>query len=193
MFLCGYDSNCWQIAANISTVLGAVFSFVGLIAIVVTLLAARTQLIEASKSRSITAFFEVYKLFETDEGAALRKFAFELNGKPEDLSEEDRQKLLKLVIHFSQTAYLIRKKLINLDDYLGLYWSRVLRLGKQLQPYIVFERKRRNYPRFAEPFEWLVQEAEKYRTRNYSDLNPIVYTNSAISTDMPPEHQEMPS
>ena len=175
MIFCAYDLNCWQIWASIATVFAALVTAAGMVVIIFTLVATRSQLAEMSKSRSMTAFFEAFSLLENEGIFALRKLAYELTDAPENLSQNDLEKLGKLAVHMQLVAFLVRKKLIHLDDYLELYWNRTTRLWKQLKPFIDFERARRADPTWIDHFEWLAGEATKYHARYYENVDLAIY------------------
>ncbi len=83
----GCDATCWQIYANIATVIAGVTTIVGMAAIIITLLATKSQLNEMAKGRSLTAFFEICRLMESGENWKLRKFLYELSEPPGQLAD----------------------------------------------------------------------------------------------------------
>ena len=163
----GCDTSCWQILANISTVVTGLTTVFVMFLIILTLLATWNQLNEMNKSRSITSFFEAYRLFETEESLALRLFLYDLSGDPAKLSEKQREKFALLMTHLNVVAYLVRKKLIKVDDYLGLYWHRTLTLWMKAKSIVYFERKRRNDPTWASDLEWIANKAEAYHLQHF--------------------------
>ena len=163
----GCDTVCWQLWSNIASVVSGFATVIGIILIFFTLLWTRNQLIEMNKSRSINSFFEAYKLFETEESLKLRSFLYEISSDPKQLSEVQRDKFALLMTHLNVIAYLVRLNLIQLNDYLGLYWHRTLTLWMKAKDYVYFERERRYDPTWASDLEWIANKAEEYHLQHF--------------------------
>lgn len=171
----GCDTSCWQFWANVATVVTGYTTLIGMVLIFITLLWTKNQLIEMNKSRSINSFFEAYKLFETEESLKLRSFLYDISVDPSKLSEEQRDKFALLMTHLNVIAYLVRLNLIQVDDYLGLYWHRTLTLWMKAKSYVYFERKRRNDPTWASDLEWIANKAEKYHIKHFPSIEITLF------------------
>ncbi len=126
---------------------------------------------EINKARRTAAFFEVYKLVETDGGWKLRGLIYLLSGKPESYSAKDRDNAEPVIRHYSDIGILVKKDFVKLNDFLEGYYSVVLRLWKKVEDYVAYERLRRKDPNWATGFEWLAQQAEIFRLKHYPDTS----------------------
>ncbi len=178
MTVLGLSSESWQVLANIATI-------AGVIAIIVTLVAAKKQLVEMSRVRSLTAFLEVHKLLELlEEGSGLREFIYQLEGEPGKLAVSDQKKVEQMIRHIDTIAYLVKKKYIDSKDFIGLYFTIVERLWNKLKPFVYSERTKRGNPVWASHFEWLGKEAEKFRLRYHPEVNVGILTQKNVGDKM---------
>lgn len=95
------------------------------------------------------------------------------------VSIEPLEKIELILNNYDLLAWSIRKKVIPLDDVIEIEWPVLLRIQKQLGPFIKKEKEKRGGVPYKEDLTWLIEKADEYKGKHYPDL-PITVIKKGV-------------
>lgn len=155
-----WNPDFWAILASLSTIISAgVIIYAAIVAV--------GQLREMTRARQLEATREIFAHLETPEARELRKFVYELTGKPEDLSEYYQGKVLSVIATLDNVGFLVNLGLMPKDTMLPFYYDIFLKCWKKLKPYVEYQRDKRGLKKYAANLENVAKLSEEYRKQHY--------------------------
>jgi hypothetical protein len=162
---------------------------VGLVTGIVLLCALAVAIAELLKLRKLQEFktiTELHEVLNTDELQKGMRFIYQNHNRPGGLipfhSENELRSVEQVLNAYDLIALRTQQGVVGLDAVLATDWRLVLPLWKCTLPFIEKQRElrgcipneesqRNGYKGiYKGPFQWLVEEAEKYRKRNNLEL-----------------------
>lgn len=147
----------WTIAANISTVIASVI-------VSVTVILVLWQIIESRSTRFLEGTMSVFEKFNRKGFRELRRFVYvDLPSDPENITSEQLVKAEVVWVTFNELASMVQLNILHKDLIMQMYSDTIVRSWLKLEPHIFKARKDRDDPGYMVPFQFLYEEARKYR------------------------------
>ena len=165
----GWDG--FKFSQNLTGIFGAVAATIGTAAVFAAAYFAYQELDEVSKSRHIDVADRLFDELNDPENIEARRRIYQnINEKPETglskLSDEDRDAMKKVLNSLDRVAFLTQDGWI--PDELVMPWMHpmIAKSWEKLEPYVIYERKRRAEPYYYEHAGKLAERCLKWRDKN---------------------------
>lgn len=172
----GYDPDFWSMTGALATAVAAA-TFLG-----AAILAYR-ELDEATTSRQLDIAELLYQEMNSPQSIEARRWIYDnLTGDPvtdiASLDEHGREQLKRVLNSLDHLALVTRRGAM-LDE-MTLPWlgPMVIKAWAKLQPYVTYERKRRNEPEFYQMIDELVARCIADRRKRGLDAQPTWVENA---------------
>jgi len=171
LFIVSLISNNFEINSQLPGILGSVATIVGTAAVFGAAYFAYQELEEVSKSRHIDVADRLFdELNDPESFRARRRIYQNLDKDPEiglkNLSEEDRDAMKKVLNSLDRVSFLTQSGWI--PDELVMPWMHpmITKSWEKLEPYVLYERERRNEPYYYEHAGRLAERCKQWRAKN---------------------------
>lgn len=171
LFLISFASNGFKINSQLPPILESVSTMVGAAAVFGAAYFAYQELDEVSKSRHIAVADRLFDELNSPTSIKARRRIFQtLKGKPEEdfgeLSDEDREAIKTVLNSLDRVSFLTQSGWV--PDELVMPWMHpmIAKSWEKLEPYVLYERKRRNEPYYYEHAGKLAERCNRWRAEN---------------------------
>ena len=160
----------FEFSNNLVITLEAVSATIAAAAVFGAAYFAYQELEEVSKSRHIDVADRLFDELNNPESYKARRRIFRLQGEPEEmlknLIDEDRDAIKKVLNSLDRVAFLTQPGWIPDDLVMPWMHPMIAKSWEKLEPYVMYERERRNEPYFYEHAEELAKRCKKWREKN---------------------------
>jgi hypothetical protein len=136
---------------------------------------AYQELEEVSKARHIDVADRLFEELNSPDSYRARRRIFKLEGNPEEilknLSEEDHDAMKVVLNSLDRVAFLTQPGWVNDDLVMPWMHPMIAKSWEKLEPYVMYERERRNEPYYYEHAGELAKRCREWREKNLSDTN----------------------
>ena len=174
LFLVSLISNSFELNSQLPGILEAVSTMVGTAAVFGAAYFAYQELEEVSKSRHIDVADRLFDELNDPENFKARQRVYQnLDENPEiglkNLSDEDRDAMKKVLNSLDRVSFLTQSGWI--PDELVMPWMHpmIAKSWEKLEPYVLYERKRRNEPYYYSHAAQLAERCKQWREKNLID------------------------
>ena len=171
IFLVSLISNSFELNSQLPGILEAVSTMVGTAAVFGAAYFAYQELEEVSKSRHIDVADRLFDELNDPENFKARQRVYQnLDENPEiglkNLSDEDRDAMKKVLNSLDRVSFLTQSGWI--PDELVMPWMHpmIAKSWEKLEPYVLYERKRRNEPYYYSHAAQLAERCKQWREKN---------------------------
>ena len=171
LFLVSLISNSFELNSQLPGILEAVSTMVGTAAVFGAAYFAYQELEEVSKSRHIDVADRLFDELNDPENFKARQRVYQnLDENPEiglkNLSDEDRDAMKKVLNSLDRVSFLTQSGWI--PDELVMPWMHpmIAKSWEKLEPYVLYERKRRNEPYYYSHAAQLAERCKQWREKN---------------------------
>ena len=176
LFFFSFASNSFKLDDHLAGILESGSSAVGAAAVFGAAYFAYQELDEVSKSRHIDVADRLFDELNSPDIIEARRIIYQnLNEKPEtglsNLSDESRDAMKDVLNSLDRVAFLTQPGWI--PDELVMPWMHpmIAKSWEKLEPYVMFERKRRNEPYYYEHAGELAERCRKWRAKHLAETN----------------------
>jgi len=173
----GVTTDFWAMTEALSTAVAAA-------AVLSAGFIAYRELSEAASSRHMDVADRLFEELNSLENIEARRWVFQnLHDNPEEdipsLTDEGRAAVKKVLNSLDHVAFLTQAGWI--PDEIIMPWMQpmIAKSWKKLQPYLYYERKRRNEPLYYINVDKLAERCSIWRSKNLSDIE-IKWINNAL-------------
>jgi hypothetical protein len=168
LFLTAFASNNFEINIDLIPILESVSTTVGAAAVFAAAYFAYQELDEVSKSRHIDVADRLFdELNDPEMFEARRRIYQNLDADPEkglkNLSDENRRAMKKVLNSLDRVAFLTQSGWIPDDLVMPWMHPMIAKSWEKLEPYVLYERKRRSEPYYYEHAGKLAERCNKWR------------------------------
>ncbi len=135
---------------------------------------AYQELSEVANTRYMDIADRLFGELNSPENVAARRRIFQnLKEEPEaglkNLNQEDQEAMKKVLNSLDRVAFLTQSGWI--PDELVMPWMHpmIAKSWEKLEPYVLYERKRRNEPYYYEHAGWLAERCKQWRAKNLAE------------------------
>ena len=176
LFFASFASNSFKLDDRLAGILESGSSAVGAAAVFGAAYFAYQELDEVSKSRHIDVADRLFDELNSPDIIEARRIIYQnLNENPEtglsNLSDESRDAMKDVLNSLDRVAFLTQPGWI--PDELVMPWMHpmIAKSWEKLEPYVMFERKRRNEPYYYEHAGELAERCRKWRAKHLAETN----------------------
>jgi hypothetical protein len=174
LFLISLAANGFLIDGKLTGILEAVSATVGTAAVFAAAYFAFQELEEVSKSRHIDVADRLFDELNSPEIVEARRIIYQsLDDDPEtglkNLSDENRDAMKDVLNSLDRVAFLTQPGWI--PDELVMPWMHpmISKSWEKLEPYVLYERERRNEPYYYKHAGELAERCRKWRARHLAE------------------------
>jgi hypothetical protein len=171
-------STIWDIYTaenDFTNLLDALSSAVAAAAVFGAAYFAYKELDEVSKSRHISVADRLFDELNSPGSIKARRRIFNLKGNPdqdfEDLSEEDRDAIKTVLNSLDRVSFLTQSGWIPNELVMPWMHPMIAKSWEKLEPYVLYERKRRKEPYYYEHASKLAERCLQWREENLPEEN----------------------
>ena len=136
---------------------------------------AYQELEEVSKARHIDVADRLFEELNSPNSYKARRRIFKLEGNPEEnlknLSEEDHDAMKVVLNSLDRVAFLTQPGWVNDDLVMPWMHPMIAKSWEKLEPYVMYERERRNEPYYYEHAGELAKRCREWREKHLNDTN----------------------
>lgn len=136
---------------------------------------AYQELEEVSKARHIDVADRLFEELNSPNSYKARRRIFKLEGNPEEnlknLSEEDHDAMKVVLNSLDRVAFLTQPGWVNDDLVMPWMHPMIAKSWEKLEPYVLYERERRNEPYYYEHAGELAKRCREWREKHLNDTN----------------------
>jgi len=136
---------------------------------------AYQELEEVSKARHIDVADRLFKELNSTNSYKARRRIFKLEGNPKEnlknLSEEDHDAIKVVLNSLDRVAFLTQPGWVNEDLVMPWMHPMIAKSWEKLEPYVLYERERRNEPYYYEHAGELAKRCREWREKHLNDTN----------------------
>lgn len=160
-FLFGLDSNQW-------TAISAIATTIYTITFLISLLLIYNQLRNMRLSTMATSFSKALDILQDEDRRKDRKIVFELENIPLDKWTDEQRRVGERVIHsYDQVGTMIQARMFDKELIVDSWGNSLRRLKPILMPLVLEYRKEWDSYEVWDGFQWLCDEAEKYKKKKH--------------------------
>lgn len=171
LFFISFASNGFKINSQLPAILESISTMVGAAAVFGATYFAYQELEEVSKSRHIDVADRLFDELNSSVSIKARRRIFQnLKGKPDEdfeaLSDEDREAIKTVLNSLDRVSFLTQSGWV--PDELVMPWMHpmIAKSWEKLEPYVLYERKRRNEPYYYSHAAKLAERCNRWRENN---------------------------
>jgi hypothetical protein len=176
LFFVSFASNSFKLDDHLAGILESGSSAVGAAAVFGAAYFAYQELDEVSKSRHIDVADRLFDELNSPDIIEARRIIYQnLNENPEtglsNLSDESRDAMKDVLNSLDRVAFLTQPGWI--PDELVMPWMHpmIAKSWEKLEPYVMYERKRRNEPYYYEHAGELADRCRKWRAKHLAETS----------------------
>ena len=136
---------------------------------------AYQELEEVSKARHIDVADRLFEELNSKGSIQARRRVFELKGDPEEiiknLSEEDRDAMKTVLNSLDRVAFLTQPGWVPDDLVMPWMHPMIAKSWEKLEPYVRYERERRNEPYYYEHAGELAERCRRWRAKHLAETD----------------------
>jgi len=173
----GIPTNLWSMIEALSTAIAAAAVFsAGFI--------AYRELSEIADSRHIDIADKLFEELNSDENIKARRWVFQhLPDDPQEglksIMEDDRRALKQVLNSLDRVAFLTQSGWIPDDVIMPWMHPMIAKSWDKLEPYVLYERERREEPYYYEHASKLAERCRTWRKTNLADVQ-VVWVDDAL-------------
>jgi hypothetical protein len=151
-------------------VLSTILSFISVLILLVTAVFVWLQVREMRQATYATAFKSVYDIIQADDVRDARRIVLTtLADKPvESWTDKETKAADKVCASYDCVGIMVHQRMLPIGLVADSWGDSLRRTWRILSPLVMRYRAERNSYEFWNDFEWLAQQAEKYRKAVYS-------------------------
>jgi hypothetical protein len=174
LFLISFTANNFKINSQLTIILESVSTAVGAAAVFGAAYFAYQELEEVSKSRHIEVADRLFDELNSPESIRARRRIFQnLKGEPDEtfgeLSDEDRDAIKTVLNSLDRVAFLTQSGWIPNELVMPWMHPMIAKSWEKLEPYVLYERKRRNEPYYYAHAARLAERCKQWRAKNLTE------------------------
>ncbi|PZS20252.1 MAG: hypothetical protein DLM57_01975 [Pseudonocardiales bacterium] len=127
------------------------------------------QLRQADRGKDFSSLLVLFEGVHGSEAYDVRKRVTALAGRPlSGLTAVEQNDARVTTDFFQRTGFLVRHKFVRKSTALDLYSGLIIEMWGYLETFVVDTRVAKSLQNYAQEFEWLKNEAIRFRQKRYS-------------------------